>query len=598
MLSTKAMRLSQPILTQGPEELPNKYICENTALLSSPHTNNNSAIDRGTSLPNSFSILAKSISSLSQLFSLYQSQKIHRRDILYSVFQNTGDTTPISQKPKISKSEKKDRTHFDHIVLEAIYAMNTDKELTRPKLIDTGSSGSYFIYDRHGLNIGVFKPRDEEPYGSLSPKMTKWVHRNLFPCLFGRSCLIPNIGYIAESATSLLDRLLELNLVPYTDIVEFQSESFFSPISERIRNAFSGNICCPRKIGSFQLFLQGFVGADTFFKKYPLPGYQCSNIMKISSGHKIWSDEHVFKKIKVQVEKLIILDFIIRNTDRGLDNWMLKLESNNSEEPEIIAKAIDNGLSFPWKHPNEWRSFPYGWLYLPLQFLGMPFSEETRNHFLQFLTSVTWWKNAIDSLHEIFARDPDFTESLFEKQMQVLKGQAWNVVQTLKNSQEGPLDLVRKPQIIVIDEKITVPNSCYTNIISCQGMDNEERACSFSEYFNENQCPIQSSNSAPISPNMKITDDNTALDRLQSDWVQFLNGGTNDMNYKHLSAELSKHITARNPYVISKAKFAHSTGNLIGRLPDELRETTFVKKQTFIMERIQAIDSSAFFTCC
>lgn len=162
--------------------------------------------------------------------------------------------------------------------------------------------------------------------------MTKWVHRNLFPCLFGRSCLIPNIGYIAESATSLLDRLLELNLVPYTDIVEFQSESFFSPISERIRNAFSGNICCPRKIGSFQLFLQGFVGADTFFKKYPLPGYQCSNIMKISSGHKIWSDEHVFKKFKVQVEKLIILDFIIRNTDRGLDNWMLKLESN-SEEP-------------------------------------------------------------------------------------------------------------------------------------------------------------------------------------------------------------------------------------------------------------------------
>ena len=70
------------------------------------------------------------------------------------------------------------------------------------------------------------------------------------------------------------------------------------------------------------------------------------------------------------------------------------------------------------------------------------------------------------------------------------------------------------------------------------------------------------------------------------------------MNYEHLSAEITKQITARSTFTISKAKVGHSKGNLIGRLPDELRGTTFVKKQTFVMERIQVIDSSAFFTCC
>lgn len=40
--------------------------------------------------------------------------------------------------------------------------------------------------------IGVFKPKNEEPYGSLNPKWMKWIHRIFFPCCFGRSCLVPN----------------------------------------------------------------------------------------------------------------------------------------------------------------------------------------------------------------------------------------------------------------------------------------------------------------------------------------------------------------------------------------------------------------------
>ncbi|KHN85287.1 Phosphatidylinositol 4-kinase type 2-beta [Toxocara canis] len=61
-----------------------------------------------------------------------------------------------------------------------------------PERIVQGSSGSYFVRNCQGEKIGVFKPKNEEPYGQLNPKWVKWIHRIFFPCCFGRSCLLPN----------------------------------------------------------------------------------------------------------------------------------------------------------------------------------------------------------------------------------------------------------------------------------------------------------------------------------------------------------------------------------------------------------------------
>lgn len=85
---------------------------------------------------------------------------------------------------------------------------------------------------------------------------------------------------------------------------------------------------------------------------------------------------------RLKLEKLIILDYIMRNTDRGLDNWMIRVRKLSDNTWDLELAAIDNGLAFPWKHPDEWRSFPYGWLYLPVNILAQPFSESTRRHFL------------------------------------------------------------------------------------------------------------------------------------------------------------------------------------------------------------------------
>lgn len=66
--------------------------------------------------------------------------------------------------------------------------------------------------------ISVFKPKDEEPYGQLNPKWTKWMHKLCCPCCFGRSCLVPNQGYLSEAGASLVDQKLQLNIVPKTKV--------------------------------------------------------------------------------------------------------------------------------------------------------------------------------------------------------------------------------------------------------------------------------------------------------------------------------------------------------------------------------------------
>lgn len=120
--------------------------------------------------------------------------------------------------------------------------------------------------------------------------------------------------------------------------------------------------------------------------------------------------------------------------------------------------AIDNSLAFPHMHPHGWRTYPYGWLYLPISLVGVPFSAKTREHYLPLLSSPTWWATITMELRELFQVcsfpelpvtlrfsrcpsffqvDPDFSEEMFRRQMAVLKGQAFNIVQSLRDPEDG-----------------------------------------------------------------------------------------------------------------------------------------------------------------
>jgi phosphatidylinositol 4-kinase type 2 len=238
-------------------------------------------------------------------------------------------------------------------------------------------------------------------------------------------------------------------MVPYTDVVYLSSKSFHYPFWDRYNNSRNKKPL-PSKPGSFQVFLKGFKDANIFLREHPWPDQYLSGFRTTDTHRKRkrrWADNcrpsrppaedgesddegrgspqsqtpgpesfawtpSLKQAFREELEKLVILDYIMRNTDRGLDNWMIKVDweteevsivsepvhlnmgtssgeqgprpvdltqrepssgrasypyktqtpMNASEAsasgnlgPKITIGAIDNSLSWPWKHPDAWR---------------------------------------------------------------------------------------------------------------------------------------------------------------------------------------------------------------------------------------------------
>ncbi|KAK0397611.1 hypothetical protein QR680_002191 [Steinernema hermaphroditum] len=408
---------------------------------------------------------------------------------------------------------------FAATIVEAVRAINNGQF---PQRIPQGSSGSYFVRNTRGERIGVFKPKNEEPYGHLNPKWVKWLHKLFFPCCFGRSCLVPNQGYLSEAGASLVDQKLGLRVVPKTAVVQLAAPTFnYGAIDrakartkERIRTRYPDlgrrfhRIGLPPKKGSFQMFVSGYQDAiywlrqwETYPEQAPPPKTQ--------------------EDFQLQFERMVVLDYIIRNTDRGNDNWLIKYEmaecddkipetepkvhrsshnaasqpgnqavtegnivnidsvtddltnrssekeaasvdavasgSSSSEDqfdhigmPRITIAAIDNGLAFPFKHPDEWRTYPYRWASLPMA--RIPFSEETINLVLPKLEDTNFVRSLCNDLRKIFETDAGFDKKMFNKQMSVVRGQIFNLREALR-SKKTPQQLVQMPSQYMVEVK-------------------------------------------------------------------------------------------------------------------------------------------------
>uniref|UniRef100_A0A8D2JJ41 Phosphatidylinositol 4-kinase type 2 n=1 Tax=Sciurus vulgaris TaxID=55149 RepID=A0A8D2JJ41_SCIVU len=373
-----------------------------------------------------------------------------------------------------------DDPEFADIILRAEQAIELR---VFPQRISQGSSGSYFVKDPKRKIIGVFKPKSEEPYGQLNPKWTKYVHKVCCPCCFGRGCLIPNQGYLSEAGAYLVDEKLHLGIVPKTKVVWLVSETFNYSAIDRAKSRGKKyalqkvpkvgrkfhRIGLPPKIGSFQLFVEGYKEAEYWLRKFeadPLP-------------------ENIRKQFQSQFERLVVLDYIIRNTDRGNDNWLIRYEkkkckketdhedSNWINDKELLIKiaAIDNGLAFPFKHPDEWRTYPFHWAWLPQA--KVPFSEEIRNLVLPYISDMNFVQDLCEDLYELFKTDKSFDKATFESQMSVMRGQILNLTQALRDG-KSPVQLVQMPCVIVERSKgggqgrIIHPGSSFTQTVHCR----------------------------------------------------------------------------------------------------------------------------------
>ncbi|XP_059482798.1 phosphatidylinositol 4-kinase type 2-alpha isoform X2 [Neocloeon triangulifer] len=358
---------------------------------------------------------------------------------------------------------------FNHFPDDPVFSellKNTENAMDRgvlPERIYQGSSGSYFVKNVEGKIVGVFKPKDEEPYGRLNPKWTKWMHKLCCPCCFGRSCLIPNQGYLSEAGASLVDTKLGLKVVPTTKVVKLVSETFNYSRIDRQKAKVKRNIDkhfpnvgrhfhrigLRPKVGSFQLFVDGYKDADFWLRRFES---EPPNV-------------DVQRQFQLQFERLVVLDYIIRNTDRGNDNWLIRYDSPTTKNgqvqtqpgemrettswsgsQQILIAAIDNGLAFPFKHPDSWRAYPYHWAWLPQA--KVPFSAETRELVLPLLSDLNFVQDLCDDLFILFKQDKGFDRHLFEKQMSVMRGQILNLTQALKDG-KSPVQLVQMPAVIV-----------------------------------------------------------------------------------------------------------------------------------------------------
>lgn len=355
----------------------------------------------------------------------YEEEKL---EIHYSVFQPPDGMRPATAEEMSGfmdhPEERLSKLEYDDTVESVRVAIELGMH---PKLITQGSSGSYFARNSEGKVVGVFKPKDEEPYATKNPKWTKWIHRNLFPFFFGRACLIPNLSYVSEAAAYVLDTRLQTYIVPYTDIVHFSSIAFNYDFWDR-HAYYRKRKPLPPKVGSLQIFLKGYRDATLFLKEHPWPDQPIASGRSRSTSkrrRRRWAEEcrpgalpsddendvtvrpgrveaqhrrefwteSLQLSFREELEKLVILDYIMRNTDRGLDNWMIRIDEETQkasivaeppkdgnvdgsttetspyqrEDPmsmsgstehedgskhRVMLGAIDNSLSWPWKHPD------------------------------------------------------------------------------------------------------------------------------------------------------------------------------------------------------------------------------------------------------
>jgi len=125
---------------------------------------------------------------------------------------------------------------------------------------------------------------------------------------------------IAPQSVRLVSKAFNYSAI---DRAKYRTKVNVSERFPRVGRRFH-RIGLPAKVGSFQLFVEGYEDAAVFLRRLednPLP-------------------EETQEEFQFQFERLVVLDFIIRNTDRNNDNWLVKLSKDAMEPTAQTTQPI------------------------------------------------------------------------------------------------------------------------------------------------------------------------------------------------------------------------------------------------------------------
>jgi DNA-directed RNA polymerase subunit N (RpoN/RPB10) len=216
----------------------------------------------------------------------------------------------------------------DETILSLIESVREGLLYHQPELCEEGINGTYFLKNRDGTRIAVFKPQDEEGNNDNNPKKSNESQDE-----FVNTGILAGEGALREVAAYLLDRD-HFSGVPRTTMVTLSHATFRS--SKRTTGVVT-------KTGSLQEYIDN-VGAAWDFGP---------SAFRVRDVHKIG-----------------VLDLRILNNDRHGGNILL----NKCPDGAFSLTPIDQGfsLSSTLDHATfEWLNWPQS---------HIPFDEHTKRY--------------------------------------------------------------------------------------------------------------------------------------------------------------------------------------------------------------------------
>jgi len=223
--------------------------------------------------------------------------------------------------------------HENHSRQVASFLNEVNEGLNKcaPEPCEEGVNGTYFIKNKFGETVAIFKPNDEEGDSENNPK-NKGLSQEEFGSI--RKGIKAGEAGHRELAAFLLDNE-GFHGVPMTTLVSIEHPSF--------QNAKNPSAAVSTKFGSLQRFVPNNGASwDVAPKVFPVN----------------------------EVHKIGILDVMILNSDRHGGNILF----NRSKESGYSLIPIDHSYSLPHSLEHAW----FDWFYWPQ--VRQPFDKETMNY--------------------------------------------------------------------------------------------------------------------------------------------------------------------------------------------------------------------------